>query len=196
MNKSELRAVFLEKRRELSAHEITDKSRQIADHFFAGFSVKQLKVIHCFVSIPKFGEIDTSLIYERLWAESPGIRTVAPRMNKATGEIESLDFGPGTQLIESRWGIREPAGDTVLDPSEIDAVLVPLLCYDQRGNRVGYGKGFYDRFLAKCPSNCLKIGLSFFAPVTNIDDVNESDVPIDRCITPERTYRFELTDPL
>lgn len=194
MNKSELRRVFLDKRRELSSHDISDKSRQIADHFFAGFTVKQMKMIHCFISIPRFGEIDTSLIYKRVWAEFPGIRIVAPRLNKATGEIESLHFGPGSQLIESRWGIREPGGDTLVDPAEIDAVLVPLLCYDQSGNRVGYGKGFYDRFLDSCRPDCLKIGLSFFAPVDKIDDVNEFDVPMDRCITPERTYRFDLSD--
>ena len=190
MNKSELRSAYLEKRRDLSSSEISKKGRQIADRFFAEFDLINIRTIHCFISIPRLGEIDTSLIYERLWSESPGVRTVAPRMNEVTGEIESLQFSPGSDLIENHWGIREPAGDEIIDPTEIDAVLVPVLCYDRDGNRIGYGKGFYDRFLAKCRSDCRKLGLSFFDPVDKIDDVSPYDIPIDGCITPENTYSF------
>ena len=195
MNKSELRAVFLEKRRKLSSLDTFEKSRQIADRFFAEFDVEQMRTIHCFISIPRLGEIDTSLIYERLWTEFPNVRTIAPRMNRVTGEIESLQFSLGSDLVENHWGIREPAGEPIIDPTEIDAVLVPVLCYDSYGNRVGYGKGYYDRFLSKCRAHCQKIGLSFFSPIDKIDDIGEYDVRIDSCITPELIYRFDVNDP-
>jgi 5-formyltetrahydrofolate cyclo-ligase len=77
-----------------------------------------------------------------------------------------------------------------VNPEAIDTAIVPLLCFDERGYRVGYGKGYYDRFLAKCRPNCLKIGLSFFEPVENIDDINEYDIPLDLCIAPDRTITF------
>lgn len=190
MNKSELRSVYLEKRRDLSSVDISLKSRRIADRLFAEFDLTQMKTIHCFISIPRLGEIDTSLIYERIWSEFPQVLTVAPRMETVTGEIESLTFGPGSELEENRWGIREPEGSTIVDPAEIDAVIVPVLCYDRSGNRIGYGKGFYDRFLLKCRSDCRKIGLSFFGPVDKIDGIGEYDVPLDHCLTPDTSYTF------
>jgi 5-formyltetrahydrofolate cyclo-ligase len=72
----------------------------------------------------------------------------------------------------------------------IDLVFIPLLACDLQGNRVGYGKGFYDRFLSKCRYDVKKIGLSFFDPVDKIEDVNVFDIPLDECITPKKTWVF------
>ena len=69
-------------------------------------------------------------------------------------------------------------------------VLVPLLCFDRSGHRVGYGKGYYDRFLRKCRADCKKIGLSMFDPVDEITDAGESDVRLDLVITPTATVSF------
>ena len=75
-------------------------------------------------------------------------------------------------------------------PSEIDVVFIPLLCFDKHGNRVGYGGGYYDKFLTKTKSSCLKIGLSFFEPVDFIQGINMNDIPLDMCVTPEKLYNF------
>ena len=64
-----------------------------------------------------------------------------------------------------------------------------LIC-DARGNRIGYGKGFYDRFLTNCKPETVKIGLSFFGPEVEISDVFESDVRLDYCVTPNKSYAF------
>ncbi|MFZ0597958.1 MAG: 5-formyltetrahydrofolate cyclo-ligase, partial [Flavobacterium sp.] len=72
----------------------------------------------------------------------------------------------------------------------IEVVFVPLLAFDNVGNRVGYGKGFYDKFLAQCKPRTIKIGLSFFEAENQIDDVFESDVKLDYCVTPEKIFRF------
>jgi len=74
-----------------------------------------------------------------------------------------------------------------------DLVILPLLAYDYQGNRVGYGKGYYDRFLAQIP-NIPKIGLSFFKPVEQISDIQIWDVTLDYCITPETIYSFNLSN--
>jgi 5-formyltetrahydrofolate cyclo-ligase len=69
-------------------------------------------------------------------------------------------------------------------------IIIPLLAFDEKGYRVGYGKGFYDRYLKECREDCLKIGLSYFEAVPSVDDAAEFDVPLDFCITPQRTYVF------
>lgn len=190
MSKSELRKIYIEKRGSLSAERRAQFSRRIADRFFDNFDLTQIKALHCFVRIEKFHEIDTMPIFERIWREFPHIRTLAPRVDFQIGEIENIIFTPETELLENSWGIREPAGGETVEPAGIDMVLVPLLCFDERGYRVGYGKGFYDRLLNKCRPDCVKIGLSFFPPVDEISDAGLHDVPLDYCITPEKIYRF------
>ena len=185
MTKSELRTTYLKMRNSLSGDELTAKSRQIAHRFFENIDLKLVVTLHTFISIEKFNEIDTSLIYERIWREFPHLKTLAPRANLESSEIEHIEFDAETELIENKWGIREPANGESVPAGEIDIVIVPLLCFDTRGYRVGYGKGFYDRFLSRCRADCLKIGLSYFAPVEAIDNVDSLDVPLDFCIMPE-----------
>ena len=72
----------------------------------------------------------------------------------------------------------------------IEVVFVPLLSFDIEGNRVGYGSGFYDKFLKECDDNILKIGLSFFEPETRVEDTNASDIKLDYCITPQKVFSF------
>lgn len=188
MTKSELRKKYLEKRSRLSVAETAAMSAEIAERFFAETDLTGVSNIHTFIRIRKFNEIDTSNIYFRIWRDSPQIKTFAPRMNTASGELESVPFDAKTKLVENRWGIREPEGDAA-DPAKLDLVIVPLLCFDAHGQRVGYGKGFYDRFLARCRPGCKKIGVSYFPPVPEISGITETDVPLDACIMPSGLFR-------
>jgi 5-formyltetrahydrofolate cyclo-ligase len=190
MNKAELRRTFLEKRHALSRSDAALKSRLVADRLFDSFDIGRFSTVHCFISISRLKEIDTLLIFERIWAEFPAIRTVAPRVDRKTQEIANVPFGSDTPVVENSWGIREPSGEVAIQPSEIDAVLVPGLCFDRQGHRVGYGKGYYDKFLSQCRPNCVRIGLSLFQLVDKIDDVGPHDVEIDFCITPETVDKF------
>jgi len=190
MTKAELRKTFLDRRGSLSVAERVARSRLIADRFFEKFDLSSVKNFHCFISIEKFNEVDTSPILQKIWDEYPAIRTFAPRLERDAGELRSHVYRPETKLVENVWGIREPASEESVDSSEIDLVIVPLLCFDERGYRVGYGKGFYDKFLAKCRPDCLKVGLSFFPPVGRIGDIDEYDIPLDQCVTPETVYDF------
>lgn len=189
MTKAELRKIYLGKRAGLSEREREGMSEAIADHVFAEFDFRSLGVVHCFIPIAKFGEIDTAIIFERVWGHYPTVRTVAPRVSDATGELEHFRITRETNLVTNAWGIREPAGGERADPHEIDLVLVPLLCFDERGYRVGYGKGYYDRFLRECRADCVKAGLSYFPPVREIEDVHVGDVALDRFVTPEGIFR-------
>jgi 5-formyltetrahydrofolate cyclo-ligase len=75
-------------------------------------------------------------------------------------------------------------------PENIDVIVVPLLCFDKAGHRVGFGKGYYDRFLNRCSKKVKTIGLSYFEPVEKITDVEFTDVALDVVITPKKVYRF------
>ena len=175
----------------ISVDELASQSQQVAERFFSNVDLKVVHTLHIFLSIQKFNELDTSYIYDRIWREFEQIKTVAPRINLAQGEIESVEFTPESDLIENKWGIREPVRGERINVTDIDMVLVPLLCFDAKGFRVGYGKGFYDIFLSRCRPDCLKVGLSSFPPVEKIDGLGGHDIPLDLCITPDRIYHFK-----
>ena len=188
MTKSELRKIYLEKQKSLSDSERNEKSLKIADRFFETFSLENICFLHVFVPIEKNKEIETSFIFKRLWNDFPEITTIASRIDFQTMTLENLRLIPETKLVQNRWHIFEPTESELIEIEKIDAVTVPLLCFDERGYRVGYGKGFYDKFLSECRTDCLKIGLSYFAPVVEISDAQEFDVKLDCCITPEEIF--------
>jgi 5-formyltetrahydrofolate cyclo-ligase len=190
MNKSELRKIYLERQKDLLPAERDVKGRQIAGLFFQSLDLSMINFLHCFLPIERFNEIDTHLILEKLWRDFPWIETMVPRVDLDTNEIENLKFTHQTELVLSNWQIHEPSHNDIVEADKIDMVLVPLLCFDARGYRVGYGKGFYDRFLAKCRPEAQKIGLSYFPPVPEIYDTGGFDIRLDFCVTPEKVWQF------
>lgn len=195
MKKSELRKVFLEKRESLPLSEAASMSAAISELFFREFHPMMVTAVHTFIRIKKLNEVDTSNIYFKLWRDHQWVRTFAPRTDALTGRLENVEFYSGTELVENKWGIREPVGEET-DPEVLDLAIIPMLCFDRAGHRVGYGKGYYDEFLSRCRPDCVKAGVSFFPPVELIDDFHDADMPLDLCITPARVYRFgvELGD--
>lgn len=191
MIKVELRKNHLALQKSLSSSERREKSARIAANFFENVDLSRISFLHGFLPIEKFNEIETTLIFEKVWREFPTIKTVVPRVDFQSNEIENLIYTPETALDQNQWHIHEPTHDETIEPLEIDVVIVPLLAFDKTGFRVGYGKGFYDKFLAKCRPDCLKIGVSYFAPVEKISDVNEFDAHLDYCITPDHIWKFE-----
>ena len=189
MTKAELRKSYLEKRSGLSVVDAASMSTAISDTFFFTVNLSAIRNLHCYLPIEKFNEPNTKLILERVWQEFPEVITSVPRIDFATNELSSVIYSSTCPVARNKWGVSEPDGGTVLHAEAVDLAIVPLLCFDEAGYRVGYGKGYYDRFLAKCRPNCLKVGLSFFPPVEKIEDTDEFDVPLDLFITPENIYR-------
>jgi 5-formyltetrahydrofolate cyclo-ligase len=191
MKKFELRKYYLSKRKAISAEEITIKSQQITDLFFQNFDLSTIKYLHIFLPIIKHNEIDTWLIIRYLQQNFNQINIVIPKIFPEKSELENYIFDE-KNLIENVWGILEPSGENQekILPEQIDLVIIPLLIFDKNGNRVGYGKGFYDRFLKQCKLETLKIGLCLEEPIEMIEDVNEFDVKMDFCITPNKIYEF------
>jgi len=190
MSKNELRKIYLAKRKALSDVERVRQSQEIAERFFERFSLEEIRVLHVFLTIERNREIETGFIYKRVWKDFPHIEIVVPRVNAQTMTLEHLKFGADTKLEKNTWNIFEPAESESIEIQNIDAVLVPLLCFDERGFRVGYGKGFYDKFLSECRADCLKIGLSYFAPIKEIPDAQSFDVKLDFCVTPNKIFEL------
>jgi len=191
MDKSALRQQFLRKRSELSVSAAAQAGHLIAERFFELPELAVIDTLHTFIRLKKFNEIDTSIIYFKLWRDHERIRTCAPRVDHSTEMIESVLFDEDTDLIEDRWGIREPAFGDIVDPKDVDMVLVPMLCFDVFGHRVGYGKGFYDRFLNQCRPDCRKVGLSYWPPIDGPIETHDGDIRLDTCITPRETFRLD-----
>ncbi|MFM8742972.1 MAG: 5-formyltetrahydrofolate cyclo-ligase [Cytophagales bacterium] len=182
MTKRELRKIYLEKRLQLTETEYSNLSQRICDRFFESFDLSNIKVIHLFLPITKNKEPNTWLIVTVLQDKCPHLKIAIPKMHDGTLIHYYLDAG--CKLQENKWGIFEPANGNMVYTPDIDLVLVPLLAFDKEGHRVGYGKGYYDRFLKGCKSSCKKIGLSFFNAVEKISDTTSLDFKLDDVIVP------------
>src|SRR5690606_5404337 len=147
MTKQELRKIFLSKRRALSAETWQLLNTKLTERFFSDVDLTNVNVIHSFLSISKNKEPDTWPVIYQIQERYPTIRISLPRIDAKTGTLENFYFENSEQLKVNALGIPEPAYGNPTPISDIDIVIVPLLCFDAKGNRVGYGKGYYDRFL-------------------------------------------------
>lgn len=190
MNKKNLRKQFLSNRKRLSSEILAEKSQAISKKFVNNFDLRQIKKLHIFLPILKQKEINTWFIIEELRQNHPHITPIISKSNFQTYNMESYVLDTNTKMVENGWGIPEPTEAIKCPDDSIDMILIPLLCFDKQGFRVGYGKGFYDRFLLKCRQNIIKIGLSLFQPVDKIEDINENDVRMDFCVMSNRVWKL------
>lgn len=191
MLKSDLRRQMLAWRRAMSDLDLATRSQQVAEQLFKENYLTRLRAVHVFLPIQRQRELDTWAIIRRFWREFPQVRIVVPVMQEDGLSLRHYLLTPHTELVENAWDVPEPLDAEEVAPEELDAVLLPLLAFDEAGNRVGYGKGFYDRFLQQCRPDVLRMGLSLEDPVLRIADAWEGDVRLHACVTPTRVWRFE-----
>jgi len=189
MTKAELRKYYRKERSRLTEEELymlnTGILRQLSQLDWQG-----TRYIHTFLPISGQKEPDMWTVIADIRANYPAIKVVVSRSEPKDHSMAHFLLADDTVLKENAWGITEPVGGESVMEMSLDVVFVPLLIVDKEGNRVGYGKGFYDRFLAKCRPDCKKIGVSFFEPIAEIDDVDPLDVPLDMVVTPYSTIVF------
>ncbi|RAU84093.1 5-formyltetrahydrofolate cyclo-ligase [Pontibacter arcticus] len=189
MQKAELRKLMLQQRRALPKEEVQLRSQQLATQFFRNFELKVGQTVHIFLPIIKNNEVNTWLIIDELRLQHPGVRVAVPVTDVAQNILTHHHLTDEAVLVDNLWGIPEPQNAQIILAPEVDMVLIPLLAFDEAGHRVGYGKGFYDRFLADCRPNVLKVGLSLVPPVEAIADTNPFDVPLDAVVMPDGIWR-------
>ncbi len=188
MNKSDLRTRYKSLRAQLTAEEIEEKSLAIANQLLQ-VDIWNKTYYHLFLSIVEQKEIDTEFILQILAGKDKEI--VLAKSDFKTGEMTHFLLTDNTKIKKNNYNIPEPVNGLEVPVSKIDVVFVPLLAFDKKGHRVGYGKGFYDRFLTACNPETLKIGLSFFEAKESIEGTSANDIPLDYVVTPEKVYFFD-----
>lgn len=188
MTKAQLRNKYIEKRNELSLQELDDFSLKIANKLLA-LNIWDFSYYHIFLPIENKREVNTEFIINILAGKDKNI--ILPKSDFKSRTLQHILLTDNTRISPNKYGILEPEEGIEIPYSKIEVVFVPLLAYDKSGNRVGYGKGFYDIFLRNCRSETIKIGLSYFEAEERFGEVSELDIPLDFCVTPEKIYDFK-----
>ena len=187
MFKTELRKKYKELRHELTSEKVEELSLAIANQLLSLDSWNKT-YYHLFLTIAEQKEIDTEFLLHILAGKDKEI--VVSKSDFATLGTTHYLVTDNTKFKKNAYNIPEPIDGLEVPVSKMDVVFVPLLGFDIKGNRVGYGKGFYDKFLSGCKPETIKIGLSFFAAEEIIEDASEKDIQLDYCVTPNRNYKF------
>ena len=191
MNKKESRNVFKEKRLQLLPAEI-EKFNDLLLIQFQKLLIDIPSLIMTYAPVKKQIEFDPQVITDYCYFKNPAQQLFYPVMveNKGVNKMIAVIVDDNTLFETNKYGIDEPIDGIDMFSTEIDMVIVPLLCFDKKGYRVGYGKGYYDRFLKFCRKDCIKIGFSYFEPIDKIEDVDKFDVKLNYCITPNNIFTF------
>lgn len=187
--KADFRRHFRLQRKKLTEETLKEYSESVfvlfKDFFEKGSKAKH---IHVFIPILENQELDINPIIQYLWSLDCVVYT--SKMNYALNQMDTVLFPSGSEVGKDEKGIPFPKNKAVVATDALELVLVPLLAFDQKGNRLGYGKGYYDKFFAQISSkDIFKLGISLFPPVDQLP-VEEHDIALDACIYPEGAIIF------
>ena len=185
-DKTFLRSHYKKKRLSLTKQEVDHLSQRVCKQLDQ-LNIWKFKHYHIFISISKYNEVDTSSIINKLKSKQKII--IVPKISN--NELVHVAINDKTEFSLNEYGIKEPNNGNNFIIENLDLIFIPLLAYDIEGHRVGYGKGYYDRFLMLTNNSSLKIGLSFFDPINKIQDIDDNDVKLDYCITPTQVHKFD-----
>lgn len=187
MDKKLLRKKYKDLRANFTQEQIEDLSLKISNELLK-LSIWDKNFYHIFLPIVSQKEINTEYILHILQGKDKNI--IISKSDFATRKMQHFLLTDNTKILLNSYNIPEPVDGIEIPSSQIEVVFVPLLAYDVKGNRVGYGKGFYDQFLKDCKPNVIKIGLSLFEPEPMIEDIYKGDIKLDYCCTPFNIYAF------
>lgn len=187
MTKSELRRKYKVLRKSLSLDQADDFSLAIANQLLQ-LDIWDKSFFHIFLSIEEQKEVNTEYILNILAGKDKNI--VISKSNFKNLSLTHYLLTDSTRIKKNHYNIPEPIEGIEINSSQIEVVFVPLLVFDKKGNRIGYGKGFYDRFLSNCKPETIKIGLSFFEAETEVFETDDNDISLDYCVTPLQVYQF------
>lgn len=187
MNKSELRTKYKSLRQSLSEDDVETLSLDIANQLLK-LDIWNKSFYHIFLSIAQQKEVNTEYLLNILAGKDK--HAVISKSNFEDYSMSHVLLSDDTLIKTNSYGIPEPENGIPIATTMIDVVFIPLLAFDEAGQRVGYGKGFYDRFLSECRPDTLKLGLSFFEAEEELFSAQPTDIRLDYCISPNRIYTF------
>ena len=182
MKKQELRVLYKQKRKDLTEIQIKGLQENIYQQIY-NLDLSTVKNVHLFLSMPKFKEIDTAPLIT--YFRNKNKRIVVSKCNFKDHTLSHFYLEENTLLSMNKFGVLEPVAAELVEENKLDLIFIPMLISDDKKFRVGYGKGFYDRFLSNCRKDAKFIGLNFFPPITAIEDKNEFDIPLHQVIYPK-----------
>lgn len=182
--KTALRSRLILKRNSVSNDDWSLKSRKIIDRLKKLQEFQSSSTIHSYVSMNDRNEVNTHKLIKDLLASKK--KVVVPISDFKTGELQHSTLQSFDDLTPNKWGVLEPS-NSGFDIEGIQIVLVPLLAADEKFNRLGYGKGFYDRFLSS--TKALKVGLIFDEFIFDEIPVEDFDEKLDILITEKKIIR-------
>ena len=189
MTKKAIRKEFIEKRLQLSTAEIQKRSAEMIRHF-EQMQLPVVKHLLSYYPLLERNEFNVDPCIQHIKRKTLDIRIAWPKINEEIISMEAFEINEDELFTKNKYGILEPLGGEKVQPELFDLVMVPMVMSDEKGYRVGYGKGYYDRYLPRCRPDVIKIGFSFFEPGPAIEDIDEFDVPLNFCITPSGKYEF------
>ena len=187
MTKAELRKTYKQRRNNLTENQVDDLSLAISNQLLK-LPIWDYYFYHIFLAIEEQKEVNTDYILNILSGKDKNI--LISKSDFETGEMTHFLLTDNTVIKKNEYNIPEPIDGIEIANDKIEVVFIPLLAFDKTGNRVGYGKGFYDRFLTECKPETLKIGLSFFEAEDEITDVFDGDIGLDYCVNAHKVYFF------
>ncbi|MGL6128528.1 5-formyltetrahydrofolate cyclo-ligase [Chryseobacterium artocarpi] len=176
----------MQKRKALSTDEAFLLSEKIFENFLEYFNPKEDQTVHIFLPILTKKEVDTQIFINYFFKHN--IRVFVPKV--VGDELVNIEIFEDSAFETSQWGISEPVSNKDSGDISFDYIITPLLYCDKKGNRVGYGKGFYDGLFQSISPETKKIGVNYFDPDECIDDVWENDVPLDYLVTSTEVLSF------
>lgn len=189
MIKKELRKQFLQLRLSLSLQEKHRLAAMMLEQFSA-IAFHQIKMAMGYLAIEEKNELSPHFFEEMLEINNPDIQVCYPAANAENLNMTVFAANEDLEIGIGPYNIPQPISGKTIQPEQIDLIFVPLLAFDKKGFRVGYGKGYYDRFITHCKPNIITVGLSFYDAVETISDTSPFDIPLTHCITPNQVYVF------
>lgn len=180
--KERIRNKLLERRQQLEETDYLAKSQTIIDTLQCQPEFEQAETVHCYVSMNERREVNTHQLIKKMLSEDK--KVVVPRTEFSTGELSHFYLENFDDLIENKWGVLEPKSGKKANLVDLNLIIVPMAGGDKKKNRIGYGKGFYDRFLNKVTAPA--IGLLFEDCLLKKIPVEKFDVPLDKFITEKK----------
>lgn len=188
MKKETARINYQKRRKEISSLQFEEDSSLIICNLIELIKKSKPTCIHCFLTINQQSEINTKPIIEYCWENR--IDVVVPVTDFTNNTLKNAKFEPSTKTVLTKNNIPEPINPIWANDSDIGLVITPLLAFDAMGHRVGFGKGFYDRLFSSLNNKVKRVGVSFFEPCEILEDIDNYDVPLTHCVTPQTTYCF------
>jgi len=184
-SKKNLRLFYIKKRLNISDLERKVWNKEITNRCLK-LPIWDRNFFHIFLSIKEKNEVDTYPLIEVIKKKNKKI--IIPKINGFN--LNHYLYTNNVSIKKNHFKIPEPLNGIKVKINLIEVVFVPLIVVDKLGNRVGYGKGYYDRFLKKCDKKIIKVGLSFFDVIERIVDITDHDMRLNYCITPNNIIKF------